>query len=144
MYTEFLSKLPRTATYENLPQEKIDKIKKEFYSAFDVEIPEDYIELLHFTNGLSYDGHSICGVYDEDFLVEHPRKKSMDILRFNSSFRDMTDISDYILLGKSSLDLIVYDIGEKKYKILSNGVMECFGTFDTFLELLYAFFDAEK
>ena len=144
MYTEFLLKLPDTAAYEKLPQEKIDGMKREFYSAFDTALPDDYTELLKHTNGLSYDGHSICGVYDEEFLIDHPRKKSMDILRFNSSFRDMTDITDYILLGKSSIDLIVYNIGEKKYQILSSGVMECFGTFDTFLELLYAFFDAEK
>ena len=65
----------------------------------------------------------------------------MDILHFNSSFRDMTDITDYIMLGKSSLDYIVYNISEKKFQILSNGTMECFGTFDTFLELLYAFFE---
>jgi len=144
MYTEFLSKLPDTAMYEKLPQAKIDNIIKEFYSEFEVEIPEEYIELLHFTNGLSYDGHSICGVYGADFLIDHPRKKSMDILRFNSSFRDMTDITDYILLGKSSIDYIVYDISEKKYQILSNGTMECFGTFDSFIDLLYAFFEVDK
>ncbi len=144
MYTEFLSGLPEAAAYDKLPQEKIDNLKKVFYSEFDVEIPEGYIELLHHTNGLSYDGHSICGVYDADFLKDHPRKKSMDIVRFNSSFRDMTDITDYILLGKSSIDLIVYNIVEKKYQIISNGVMECFGTFDSFLELLYAFFEVVK
>ena len=68
----------------------------------------------------------------------------MDILRFNSSFREMTDITDYILLGKSSIDLIVYNIREKKYQILSNGVMQSFGSFDSFPELLYAFFEVEK
>ena len=130
--------------YEKLPDEKISKIKKEFYSLFNVEIPKDYIELLHQTNGLSYDGHGICGVYDTDFLIDHPRKKSMDILRFNSSFRDMTDITEYILLGKSSIDLIVFNIREKKYQILSNGTLECFGMFDSFLELLYAFFEVDK
>lgn len=144
MYTEFLSKLPDAATYEKLPQEKIDNLIEEFDSEFDVEIPEDYIGLLHQTNGLSYDGYNICGVYDEDFLIDHPRKKSMDIVRFNSSFRDMTDITNYILLGKSSIDLIVFNIVEKKYQILSNGVMECFGTFDSFLELLYALIQGEK
>ena len=144
MYSGFLSRLPDTATYEKLPQEKIGNAEKEFASLFETALPEDYIQLLRCTNGLSYDGHSVCGVYDEEFLIDHPRKKSMDIVRFNSSFRDMTDITDYILLGKSSLDLIVYNIGEKKYQILSNGVMECFGSFDSFPELLYAFFEVEQ
>ena len=141
MYTEFLSRLPDTATYEKLTREKISNTEKEFCSLFKAELPKDYTELLNFTNGLSYNGHSICGVYDEEFLADHPRKKSMDILHFNSSFREMTDITDYIMLGKSSLDYIVYNISEKKFQILSNGTMECFGTFDTFLELLYAFFE---
>ena len=141
MYTEFLSKLPDSATYEKLSREKISNTEKEFCSLFEVGLPKDYIELLNFTNGLSYNGHSICGVYDEEFLADHPRKKSMDILNFNSSFREMTDITDYIMLGKSSLDYIIYNISEKNFQILSNGTMECFGTFDTFLELLYAFFE---
>lgn len=144
MYTDFLSKIPCSAVYEKVPAEKISKTAKEFYSLFEAELTEDYINLLHQTNGLSCDGHSICGVYDEDFLADHPRKGSMDILRFNSSFRDMTDITDYILLGKSSLDYVVYDIAEKKYQILSNGTMECFGSFDSFPDLLYAFFEIEK
>ncbi|SFD13503.1 hypothetical protein SAMN02910406_03186 [Ruminococcus albus] len=144
MYTDFLSKLPDAATYEKLSQEKISNTEQEFYSLFNVEFPKDYIELLHFTNGLSFDGQSICGVYDEKFLADHPRKKSMDILRFNSSFRDLTDITDYIMLGKSGIDYIVYNIGEKKFQILSNGTMECFGTFDSFLDLLYAFFEVER
>ena len=113
MYSEFLSRLPDAVTYEKLPQEKISKTEKEFYSVFGVEIPGDYTELLRFTNGLSYNGKSIVGVYAEEFLVDHPRKRSMDILRFNSSFREMTDITDYILLGKSSIDLIVYNIYNK-------------------------------
>ena len=65
----------------------------------------------------------------------------MDIIRSNSSFRDRTDVTDYILLGKSSIDHIVYNISEKKYKILSNGTMERFGSFDSFIELLYSFYE---
>lgn len=65
MYTEFLSKLPDTAAYEKPTQEKINDADKEFYYLFEVGLPKDYIELLHHTNGLSYDGRSICGVYDE-------------------------------------------------------------------------------
>lgn len=144
MYTEFLSKLPDTATYEKLPPKKIGNLEKEFYSVFNVGLPNDYIELLRHSNGLSYDGKSIVGVYDSDLLAKYPKKKSMDIVRFNLSFRDMTDITDYIMLGKSSIDHIVYNIGEKKYQILSNGEMDCFGTFDSFLELLYAFFDVNR
>ena len=140
-YAEFLTKLPDTATYEKPTQEKINDIRNEFRSLFNVGLPDDYIEFLHFTNGLSYDGRSICGVYDEVFLAEYPRKKSMDIIRSNSSFRDTTDITDYILLGKSSIDHIVYNISEKKYQILSNGTMERFGSFDSFIELLYSFYD---
>ena len=127
MYTDFLSKIPCSAVYEKVPAEKISKTAKEFYSLFETELPEDYIKLLHQTNGLSCDGHSICGVYDADFLADHPRKGSMDIL-----------------LGKSSFDYVVYDIAEKKYRILSNGTMECFGSFDSFPDLLYAFFEIEK
>ena len=140
-YAEFLSKLPDTATYEKPTQEKINDADKEFYSLFNVGLPKDYIEFLHCTNGLSYNGRSIFGVYDEEFLAEYPRKKSMDITRSNSSFRDMTDITDYILLGRSSIDHIVYNISEKKYQILSNGTMECFGSFDSFIELLYSFYE---
>ena len=144
MYKGFLSRIPEAATYEKVPHEKLSNLKKEFYSLFNVGLPDDYLELLRQTNGLSYNGKSIAGLYDADFLADHPRKKSMDIIRFNSSFREMTDINDHILLGKSSIDLIVYNIREKKYQILSNGVMQCFGTYDTFPELLYAFFEAEK
>ena len=141
MYTEFLSKLPDQAKYEKTTAEKISDAEKEFYSLFEVRLPEDYTGLLNFTNGLSYDRRSICGVYDEEFLAGHPRKRSMDIIRSNTSFRDMTDITDYIILGKSSIDHIVYSIGEKKYQILSSGTMECFGSFDTFIELLHSFYE---
>ena len=143
MFTEFLSKIPEATTYEKVSEEKIDKASKEFCRLFNVKLPQDYIEMLRHTNGISFNGNSIAGIYDADFLVEHPRKKSMDIVRFNSSFRDLTDITDYILLGKSSTDLVVYNINEDRFQILSNGVMHCFGTFDTFLELLHSFFEVE-
>jgi len=144
MFSDFLSKIPENAAYAKLSPAKIDDIQKQFYSLFNVELPQDYIELLRYSNGLSYNGNSIVGVYDAEFLISHPRKKSMDIIRFNTSFRDMTDITDYIMLGKSSIDLVVYNIREKTFQILSNGTMQCFGTFDSFLDLLYAFYGVEK
>lgn len=144
MFNEFLSKIPEAITYEKLSEEKIKNASSEFYSLFNVKLPQDYIDMLRYTNGVSFNGNSIVGVYDADFLADHPRKKSMDIFRFNTSYRDLTDITDYILLGKSSIDLVVYNINDSKFQILSNGVMECFGTFDTFLELLYSFFDVKQ
>ena len=42
----------------------------------------------------------------------------------------LTDIDDYIILGKDNISYFVYDINNKKYYVLSSGCLEIMNEYD--------------
>ena len=63
------------------------------------------------------------------------------MVTFNTNFYANTDISDYIILGRSSIDYIGYIKAKNKYVIMTNGTMQHLKEFDTFNEMIMDFFE---
>lgn len=143
MFAKLISELPNEASFVALTSDCIGEIKRKFTDLFEVSLPSDYLSLLCLSNGLSYNGYSIFGVYDADFLKDNPYMEGLDLFWNNKSIRELTDISDYIILGVSDMDYVAYNTTDKKYHIIDNGTIDVYGTYDRLLDLLYVFFEDE-
>lgn len=130
---------------ENKPQPKgltsetIKKVSDYFKENFNSYLPQGYLEFLNVMNGFSYDGHSIFCCYNDEIESNYPRYTSLDLVTFNTKFYTNTDISDYIILGKSSIDYIGYIKAKNKYVMMTNGTMQHLKEFDTFNEMIMNF-----
>ncbi len=130
---------------ENSPQPKgltsktTQQVSDYFKEHFNSCLPQGYIEFLNVMNGFSYDGHSIFCCYNDEIEKNYPRYSSLDLVTFNTNFYANTDISDYILLGKSSIDYIGYIKAKNKYVIMTNGTMQHLKEFEAFNEMIMDF-----
>lgn len=141
MYREFFEKLENLVTYNGIDRMSIDDMSKRFQYKMKVSLPDDYLVLLEETNGCSFNGKKIFGIYDDLFLKEHPRMKSLDVFNFNKTYIEMTDITDYVMIGKSSLEYVVFDLIKSKYCVLTNGTMESLGEYNSLYDLLINYFN---
>ncbi len=116
-----------------------DKVNSYFKELFGCNIPEEYIEFLHIMNGFSYDDRNIFCIYNDDIEKNFPRYASLDFIKFNIRFCENTDITDYIILGKSSISYIGYIKDTGKYVIMDNGELKHIKEFDKFSELITNF-----
>jgi len=104
-------------------------------------LPDGYIEFLNTMNGFDYDDRKIFCCYNAEIEDNFPRYASLDLVTFNKNFYENTDITEYIILGKSSIDYIGYIKATDKYVIMTNGTLDHLEEFDTFSELLIKFFE---
>ena len=113
--------------FSNLSQEKLG-----------CELPADYRDFLSEINGFSYNGLTIFSKFNDTIKQLSPRAKAetRDIICWNEKYYDMTDITDYIILGKSDIDYIAYDKEKNIYVILTNGTMDEKDKSENFEELL--------
>lgn len=127
---------------KGLSDETINKVSEYCAENFGSHLPQDYRDFLKVMNGFSYDDRNIFCCYNDDIKNNFPRYSSLDLVTFNTSFVEETDIDEYIFLGRSSLDLIAYSKKNKNYVIVDQGdvVHEIHGEYDTFEELILNFF----
>ena len=105
---------------EGVHEEQFEKDKKEIESIYGVKFPQDYYDSFFVLNGIyNFDGLSLFSL---DAIEED-----------NNNYIDTLGNSDqnYILVGKSSYDLLVYDVDNKGFGVLS------------FSELLFIFENSE-
>lgn len=121
--------------------QEVSNYCKEHFGCF---LPLEYEDFLHEINGFSYDGHSIFCCFNEDIEKNFPRYASLDFITINTNFQEGTDIGDYLLLGKSSLDYIGYIKATKKYVIMTNGTLDYLKEFDSFQELVVCFLNLHE
>lgn len=132
---------------ENRPQPKgltnetIKRVSDYFKENFNSSLPQGYMKFLNVMNGFSYDGHSIFCCYNDEIEKNYPRYASLDLVTFNTNFYANTDISNYIILGRSSIDYIGYIKAKNKYVIMTNGTMHHLKEFETFNEMIMDFLE---
>lgn len=124
-----------------LSEGAIQRVSSYCKENFDCFLPQGYMEFLHHMNGFSYDGHSIFCCYNDDIEKNFPRYAVYDLITFNTKFHEETDIGDYLLLGKSSIDYIGYMKNTKKYVIMTNGTLNHLKEFDCFKDMIVCFLD---
>ena len=130
---DIISDLPR-----GLKDDEINELSSSSKEKLGCELPVGYKEFLSEINGFSYDGLTIFSKFNENIKQLSPRAKAetRDVICWNENYYDMTDITDYIILGKSDLDYIAYDKEKNVYLILTNGTMDEIDKSEDFEELL--------
>lgn len=123
---------------KGLKDDEIDELSSLSKEKLGCELPADYKEFLSEINGFSYNGLTIFSKFNDNIKQLSPRAKAetRDVICWNEKYYGMTDITDYIILGKSDLDYIVYDKEKNIYFILTNGTMEEMDKSENFDELL--------
>ena len=135
---DFLNKLSYKTMYTGLTESELDLYAEEFSEAFNVSLPEDLRAFLSVTNGLYVNGKVFFSRFNDNVKAFSPRatNRTRDIIEFNRSYRDMTDIEDYIILGKDSISYFVYDTASEKYQVLTNGTMDVINIFDSLAQMI--------
>lgn len=141
VFEKIMKYCENTKQPEGLSMETIEKVSNYFKEHFDIHLPQGYIDFLHVMNGFSYNDHSIFCCYNEEIENNYPRYASLDLATFNTNFYECTDITNYIILGKSSMDYIGYIKSTHKYVIMTNGTMRHLKEFDTFFEMIINFLE---
>lgn len=130
---DIVSDLPKGLKYDEINE--LSNLSKEKLGC---ELPVDYKEFLSEINGFSYDGFTIFSKFNENIKQLLPRtdEETNDVICWNKMYYAMTDITDYIILGKSDLDYVAYDKEKNVYLILTNGTMDEMDKSENFEELL--------
>ena len=93
---------------DGVHEEDFLKDKKEIESIYGIEFPKEFYNSFWFLNGLyDFDGLSLFGLDS----LEEDNKKYIDM--FGDS------IHNYIIVGKSSYDFLIYDVEKKGFGVLS-------------------------
>lgn len=134
----FLNGISDKTLYTGLTASEIELYTGEFSEAFNVSLPEDVRALLSITNGLHINGKVFFSMINDDVKELSPRatNRTRDIIGFNRYYRDMTDIEDYIILGKDSISYFVYDIASEKYQVLSNGTLDVMREYNSLTRMI--------
>lgn len=106
--------------------------------AFNVSLPENVRDFLRITNGFYINGKVFFSMINDNVKEISPRatNRTRDIIGFNRYYRSMTDIEEYIILGKDSISYFVYDIASEKYRILTNGTLDVMNEFNSLAQMI--------
>lgn len=140
MFSKVLKQRQRNEYPHGLSVETINEVSAYCAEHFGCPLPEGYVNFLMEANGFSYDGRSVFCCYNDDIQKHYPRYASLDFVTFNTKFYGNTDISAYLMLGKSSIDYVCYEKATKKYLVLTNGTMQLISESNDFESLLELFF----
>lgn len=125
---------------KGLTAQEIKQLSQRSADHFGCPLPEGYCAFLRASNGFSYDGYRIFCLFNGDMQREFPYFSTLDFESFNTDFSENTDIFDFLLLGKSSIDYFVYHKKNKVYQILSNGALDIIFESADFATVLTQFF----
>ena len=111
--------------------DEIDMLKKMINKLFNVEVSNDYVELLKLSNGFSVNGLNIYGAsqYNEDYVID-------GILDINSEFWTEPTLRKYLSYGDESSTRLVYNMDSLKYEAVDSITWEMIESFQSFSELL--------
>ncbi len=138
---ELLTEYKRAELAPPLPFTTVSEISERSQFMFGCELPNEYRMFLYEFNGFYCNGYSIFGCYDDEAIEKDHNLQGMDYLRFNDSFRDYSDVEDYLILGKSSLDYIAYEIETEQFVVVTNGTLDDLYRSDSFIEALKHFLE---
>lgn len=119
-----------------LSQDVINKISKDCFLKFGVYIPKEYHLFLQELNGFYYNGYAIFGCYDSEMIEKDKGLAGLDLVSFNERFRDFSEIEDLLIIGKSSIDYIAYELATNQYVIVTNGTLDEIYRSSSFLAIL--------
>ncbi len=138
-YAKILSLREKGEYPSGLSAETISKISDYCKKNFDCALPEDYAKFLAEANGFHYDDYTVCCCYNEEIETKFSGRYTRDLVKFNHNVHE-NDITDYLMLGASSLDYVAFEKSTGKYLIMTNGTMTVMNESYDFADLLEIFF----
>lgn len=133
--TSLQRKMPR-----GLNEDEILILKEKVKSKMNYELPEDYLLLLRQINCLCFNGFYIYGMVNNDILDNFPRLQTCDFLFMNDEISYEEIGNEYIIFGDSTFDYCAYSKINKCYVHLDMGTSEIVGFFNSFSDMVEAFF----
>lgn len=94
------------------PLEKIDilQYQKDLMKSNLPMLPQDFINLLHFANGISYNGAEIWAIFPNGENFKDIKKENLN--------RKLEADDNLLVLGTNDFDLIAYNKSENIYQII--------------------------
>ena len=110
---------------------------------FNANVPEDYVSFLKEINGFSCNGVTVYGFENDEIKNKYKELIDNDFIYVNNDFREMTDVSDYLVFGQTDLSYIAMDTRSGKYVLLGRGFLDFIGEYVDFNEMLEMFLGLE-
>lgn len=111
---------------------------EEIINEFELRLPDAYLEVLKFINGLEFNGFILYGI-DEYLSDFKPHQTVNGFIECNKVWYENEWQKKYIFLGESSVAWYVYDLEERKYYELDNPSGSLMEEFDNPEDLLEKF-----
>ena len=100
-------------------EEEIGMFFKEVKAELNVDLPNDYANILKLVNGLEFNGFILYGI-DQSLLSKQPNQSINGLIEYNKIWYENEWQKKYIFIGESNISWYVYDIAECKYIELDN------------------------
>lgn len=104
----------------------------------DIDLPNEYIEVLRIINGMEFNGFILYGI-DQRLLNEQQNEEIYGLIEYNKIWYENEWQKQYIFLGESNISWYVYDLTTHKFCELDNPSgteIEIFDNLDHMVEQL--------
>lgn len=110
----------------------IEKLRKELKYQFDVDLPQEYANILKVVNGLEFNGYILYGI--DEKLIDFSLDQAINgILEMNSIWYENENQKAFLFLGESNITWYVYILNTQEYAVLDNPsgrVLKKYNAFD--------------
>ena len=100
-------------------EEEIAIFFKEAKTELNVDLPNDYANILELVNGLEFNGFILYGI-DQTLSCKQPNQSINGLIEYNKIWYENEWQKKYIFIGESNISWYVYDFVECKYVELDN------------------------
>lgn len=129
-----------SSLYEGATKREIELLCENLKKRMDMEIPDEYIDLLRKMDGFEFNGYILYGV-DEEYTEDIVKQKYINgLIDRNEIWYENAWDGNYLFLGESSISWYVYDLDKKKYAELDNPSGDFCKYYNDFDEMLTTIF----
>ena len=100
-------------------EEEIEIFFKEAKDEIKVDLPNEYIKILRFVNGLEFNGFILYGI-DQHLLNKQQNQRINGLIEYNKIWYENEWQKKYLFIGESNISWYVYDLAECRYVELDN------------------------
>lgn len=104
---------------EGATEEEIQLFTKKCRNELNIDLPDEYVNILKEINGLEFNGFILYGI-DENILNSTPKQETTGLIESNKIWYDNEWQKQYAFLGESNISWYVYDLKTKNYLELDN------------------------
>ena len=128
------------SVYDGATEKEIKLLCDNLKKRLDMEIPDEYIDLLRKMDGFEFNGFILYGV-DEEYTEDVVKQEYINgLIDRNEIWHENEWEERYLFLGESSISWYVYDLDKKRYLELDNPSGEVCKYYKDFDEMLTVIF----